>query len=105
MSIRSLIEINHDLGGVLGDDFLVVLGYYLKSGSKDDAEHLRRFGVSVVGQRHHSSTWMIDGTPDGFPAHHVKRRPAKPPAPPEGREAARELKPLTDADVGFFECP
>lgn len=77
MSIRSLIEINHDLVHTEGDQtaFLRALQMFVNSGSKSDALELERFGLKVIGQRHHSSVFYIEDTADGFP---VKTFPAKP---------------------------
>ena len=74
MSNRSLIEINHDFAGELGDEFLQCLGYYLKSGSQEDADWLKRFGVRVIGMRHHSGSYALRGTPEGFPPQYLKEQ-------------------------------
>lgn len=77
MSMRTLIEINHDYCTRLNDPaFVTFLQRYLASGSKQDAENLRAYGVMVVGMRHHSCRFILDGTPDGFPALH--KEPASP---------------------------
>lgn len=75
MSMRSLIEFNHDYTHKLDDGraFLDALDSYLKSGSRDRAEELERFGVRVLGIRHHSSSYIMDGTPDGFPPQYLER--------------------------------
>ena len=76
MSNRTLIEINHDFSGDLGDDFLAALGRYLRSANCETADALTRYGVRVLGMRHHSGRFVLDGTPDGFPVMYLDR--AKP---------------------------
>lgn len=67
MSIRSLIEINHDATHKLDDpEFAAALHRYLCAGDSRTAEDLRRFGVTVISQRHHSADYRIAGRPDGF---------------------------------------
>jgi hypothetical protein len=74
MSIRSLIEINHDHSGRWGgEDFLDALERYVRSGSRECAEALEPYGLKVVGQRHHSGVFILDGTPDGFPVQYLTR--------------------------------
>lgn len=68
MSMRTLIEINHDYSDRLDDPaFVAFLQRYLASGGAREAEQLERFGVRVVGMRHHSSKYVIKGDADGFP--------------------------------------
>lgn len=69
MSIRSLIEINHDLVRTEGDQtaFLRALQMFVNSGSKSEAELLERFGFKVIGQRHHSGVFYVEDNADGFP--------------------------------------
>ena len=76
MSNRTLIEINHDFSHRLDVEFLATIDRYLASGSRDDAEALERYGVRVIGMRHHSGRFVLDGTPDGFPVMYLDR--AKP---------------------------
>lgn len=71
MSIRSLIEFNHDFTGQVDDGFLMALKAFGASGSPEAADALRRYGVRVISQRHHSSTYYIAGDVDGFPAKHL----------------------------------
>lgn len=72
MSNRSLIEINHDFCSDLGDPMFVrALQRYLRSASRENADGLRPWGARVVGMRHHSTNFIIDGTPDGFPVMHL----------------------------------
>ena len=81
MSYRTLIEINHDFGHRIEDQpqrFVEDLGAYLASPSRGNAEELERWGVRVVGMRHHSGNFILDGTPDGFPVQYLER--AKKPA-------------------------
>lgn len=67
MSLRSLIEINHDFTWRLDDpEFVDLLCRYLSSGDRRTADDLRRFGVTVISQRHHSADYHISGRPDGF---------------------------------------
>lgn len=73
MSNRTLIEINHDFCGDLGPTFLSDLERYLRSATRESADRLRVHGVSVVGMRHHSGRYYLDGEPDGFPAVCVPR--------------------------------
>lgn len=67
MSIRSLIEINHDYTSKLDDPaFTAALRRYLCSGDSKAAEELRAYGVVVVSQRHHSGVFHIGEGTDGF---------------------------------------
>lgn len=77
MSKRSLIEFNHDVP--LGDTgLLVALERYRCSGSREAADHLlANYGVRVIGMRHHSGTYIMDGTPDGFPPQYLVNADAK----------------------------
>ncbi len=68
MSMRTLIEINHDYAFDITHGLIPALQRYVASGSKDDAEALSRFGVKVIGMRHHADKFIIDGRTDGFPA-------------------------------------
>jgi hypothetical protein len=72
MSNRTLIEINHDYAGHLGDGFKVALLRYLRSASAETAKDLEQFGVRVIGMRHHSGNFILDGTPEGFPVLYLK---------------------------------
>lgn len=65
MSIRSLIEINHDYAP--NERAIEALNRYLASGAKEHAEALLPFGIRVLGIRHHSGQFYLDGEPDGFP--------------------------------------
>lgn len=68
MSMRTLIEINHDYCGRLDDPaFLAFLHLYLSSGNRENAEQLEQFGVRVIGMRHHADKFVIKGDADGFP--------------------------------------
>jgi hypothetical protein len=83
MSIRTLLEINHDFWGMIADHpeaFAAALNRYLASASREDAEALERYGVKVIGLRHHSGSYYVEGDrePDGFP---LKLFPSPPPAP------------------------
>lgn len=73
MSNRTLIEINHDHAHRLDEGFLEALGRYLASASRENAEGLERYGVRVLGMRHHSEKFILDGTPDGFPPMYLTR--------------------------------
>jgi hypothetical protein len=73
MSNRTLIEINHDFYHRLDDDFVPTLNRYLRSASRETAEALELYGVRVIGMRHHSGNFILDGTPDGFPVQHLER--------------------------------
>lgn len=75
MSNRSLIEINHDFTHDLGPEFLEALGRYLRSADDKNAEALERWGVRVVGLRHHSEKFYIDSRAEGFPPFYLT--PAK----------------------------
>lgn len=67
MSIRTLIEINHDYSNGLDVDFLARLQRYARSGHPNDAEALRDLGAYVIADRHHADDYRIPvGTP-GFP--------------------------------------
>lgn len=77
MSNRTLIEINHDFAAYLNNpEFVIRLRQYLSSASKEAAAALSPFGVKVLGMRHHSDQFYIEGEPDGFP---VKTFPARKP--------------------------
>ena len=67
MSFRSLIEINHDYVVRSQTDLLEALQRYLASGSREDAQELEFYGIKVIGMRHHSSRYIIESEPDGFP--------------------------------------
>jgi hypothetical protein len=71
MSNRTLIEINHDLP--FGDTgLLVALERYRCSASREAADHLfTHYGVKVIGMRHHSGNFILDGEPDGFPVSYL----------------------------------
>lgn len=77
MSIRTLIEINHDSANdiVRGKDtFMQLLGMLLRGGDREAIEALKDdWGVHVVSQRHHADTFYIDEREDGFPAKYVNR--------------------------------
>lgn len=79
MSNRSLIEINHDFCHELNDAVLEKLKAYLRSASRETANDLKRHGITVVGMRHHSGQYYLDGEPEGFPAISVPRREPPPP--------------------------
>lgn len=89
MSLRTLIEINHDFADHQrhGDGFAQVLHRYLCSANREMAEALERYGIRVLGMRHHSGNFILDGTPDGFP---VKHMPRTPPAESSAAVAASE---------------
>lgn len=63
MSNRTLIEINHDTAAFNingdGDAFIGALTSYLASGSPENAERLKRYGIRVFGMRHHSEAFRI----------------------------------------------
>ena len=78
MSMRTLIELNHDYADRLTDpEFLAFLRYYLASGSREHAEHLQRFGARVIGLRHHTDNWIVDADSPGFPPRYLKAAPEK----------------------------
>lgn len=70
MSLRTLIEINHDYTHRM-DDLMPVLRRYLSSGDRETAAELERFGFRVVGMRHHADKFIVQGEPDGFPVRHL----------------------------------
>jgi len=73
MSIRSLIEINHDKTHELDAAFLEVLRLYLTSGDSRWAQVLDLYGVRVISQRHHADNFRVpNGTP-GFPLSKAER--------------------------------
>lgn len=75
MSIRTLIEINHDNTHDLDDRLLVVLGSYLRSGAKKRHEYdLERYGTRVISIRHHSTIYHIPADTDGFITDKPKKR-------------------------------
>jgi hypothetical protein len=58
MSMRTIIEINHDLGHMIDnrpDDFLDALQALLSSANQNTAAALGRFGFRVVETVHHST--------------------------------------------------
>jgi hypothetical protein len=63
MGNRSLIEINHDLFGVIDGAPTGALEQsllrYLSSASKEDAALLACYGIKVFGMRHHSDGFEI----------------------------------------------
>lgn len=73
MSLRTLIEISHDYSVREQTDLLPALQRYLNSASREAAEDLGRFGIRVIGMRHHSSNFVLDGEPDGFPVSYLPR--------------------------------
>lgn len=73
MSNRTLIEINHDFSHRLDDDFPPALQRYLASANRETADALTRYGAHVIGMRHHSGRFVLDGTPDGFPVMYLDR--------------------------------
>lgn len=78
MSIRTLIEINHD---VVSEDtgLSVALARYARTGSLEDADRLRQYGLRVLGSRHHSHNYIFSEDPDGFPIRYLEKpvRPAR----------------------------
>ena len=78
MSIRTLIEINHDRTWDMDrdPDFLRALTGYLAGGSTRCKEALEQYGIKVISQRHHSSEFRIDPATDGFAC---LRTPTTPP--------------------------
>lgn len=76
MSNRSLIEINHDYTHDLGADFMLALVRYLCSADKRTAGELERWGVRVVGMRHHSDCFVVHEGTEGFPPLYL--RPTRP---------------------------
>jgi len=76
VSLRTLFEINHD--AAITDDLalLTALRRYVSSASLRTAAELERFGIKVVGMRHHSSAFVVPDGTDGFP---VAFLPAQPP--------------------------
>lgn len=77
MSMRTLIELNHDYSdNLISPDFIGFLAQYLRSGARADAERLERYGARVVGMRHHADKFVIAGDADGFPPQYLpKSRP------------------------------
>ena len=71
MSIRTLIEINHDYTARDSDGLLAALQLYLNSASREHAEALERYGIRVIGMRHHADNFILRGTPDGFPPQYL----------------------------------
>jgi len=67
VSNRSFIEINHDYAGEISrapaGTIERLLLAYLRAGSRDDADALSRYGISVLYMRHHSdaATLNING--------------------------------------------
>lgn len=67
---------DHDFGPEAGGgEFLVRLARYLRSADRDNAEALERWGIRVIGMRHHSGNFILDGEPDGFPVQYLTLQP------------------------------
>lgn len=75
MSIRTLFEINHD--AAITDDIalLTALRRYVSSASPRTAADLERFGIKVVGMRHHSTAFVVPDGTDGFPVQFLASPP------------------------------
>jgi hypothetical protein len=67
VSNRTLFEINHDYAVRDQTDLLPALQRYLSSGDRQSAEELERFGIRVIGMRHHSGKYIIRDEVEGFP--------------------------------------
>jgi hypothetical protein len=67
------VEINHDQHPIT-TEFLAHLNQYLRSGAKQDAGRLERFGVRVISMRHHADKFIIDADADGFPPTYLTQR-------------------------------
>lgn len=75
MSIRTLIEINHDHTHDLDQRFLEVLAAYLRSGDKSKhADDLERYGIRVISSRHHSTMYHIPANTVGFITKYPEKR-------------------------------
>lgn len=64
MSIRTLIEINHD--NEIGIEELAAIQQYRRTGHPDDAERLEDMGVRVIASRHHADDYRIPAGTWGF---------------------------------------
>jgi hypothetical protein len=76
MSIRSLLEFNHDYAHEIQAEpeaFLAALRRYQNCAEHEAAEELERFGVRRVSVRHHADKFFIDEREDGFPAKYINR--------------------------------
>lgn len=73
MSLRTLLEFNHDYAALGRDGLQEALQLYLNSASREHAEALEVYGIRVIGMRHHSGNFIVEGTPDGFPVRHLVR--------------------------------
>ena len=75
MSIRTLIEINHDKTYSFDAALIEVLASYLRSGDNNRyAGALERYGIRVISSRHHSTTYHIPPGVDGFITDKPKKR-------------------------------
>lgn len=57
MSNRTLIELNHDYWDRIArnpDEFIIALILYLGSGDKETSDKLSRYGLRIIGMKHHS---------------------------------------------------
>lgn len=91
MSLRTLIEINHDVAGREDTGLLVALARYVRSANREHAEALEQYGLRVIGMRHHSGNFIIEGDePDGFPVKFMPRAPAATASPAAGIDRERE---------------
>ena len=68
MSIRTLIEINHDYTHDLDDPaFVRLFQRYLATGDQRWGDELRHWGLRIISQRHHSADFHFDpANVDGF---------------------------------------
>lgn len=76
MSIRSLLEFNHDYAHEITNDpaaFIAALRRYQNCADRETAAPLERFGVRRVSTRHHADKFHIDEREDGFPARYFDR--------------------------------
>lgn len=101
MSLRTLIEINHDVAGREDTGLLVALARYVRSANREHAEALEQYGLRVIGMRHHSGNFIIEGDePDGFPVKFMPRAPAATEIPESRGDGVQEaLSPASTEGV------
>lgn len=68
MSIRSIMEFNHDMSHEIERNpqaFLTILGQYLASANFRNSVELQRFGITVMASHHHSADveLKVNGSP------------------------------------------
>lgn len=69
MSNRTIFEFNHDLAHRIAAEprvFAELMDRYTRSGAREDAEDLERFGVRLLTIRHHSTPFTLTVSGETF---------------------------------------